>query len=288
MVDLQQHLHAAPLARGLNVGPTRMAESCSLSYRQLAWATQRYLGDDQLQAANDVLVDYLHQLQLAAHWGTGTFSSSDGQRSAARGRAATGDPLAREFGYRRGALNILNWVTDQYSQHGTKVVSVAEREAIHTLEAILHTHLPIAEHTTDTHGATELVFALFDMLGLRFIPRLRDATTLRLYLLGDPTGLPVGSRVTQPRAPAADPRTVRRHAAHRGMSLKRGWVPASLLITRLKNATPQTPLAAALGECGRIVRTNFILGDRADPPNAPGSPDSSTRARAFTRCDATS
>ncbi len=48
-------------------------------------------------------------------------------------------------------------------------------------------------------------------------------------------------------------------------SLKRGWVPASLLITRLKNATPQTPLASALGEYGRIVRTNFILGDCADP-----------------------
>ena len=46
-----------------------MAESCSLSYRQLAWAIEWYLGDEQLLAANDVLVDYLHQLQLAAHWG---------------------------------------------------------------------------------------------------------------------------------------------------------------------------------------------------------------------------
>jgi hypothetical protein len=48
-------------------------------------------------------------------------------------------------------------------------------------------------------------------------------------------------------------------------SLKRGWVPASLLITRLKNATPQSPLAAALGEYGRIVRTNFLLVYCADP-----------------------
>lgn len=55
-----------------------MAECCPLSYRQLAWATVWYLGDDQLQAANDALVDHLHQLQIAADWGTGTFSSSDG------------------------------------------------------------------------------------------------------------------------------------------------------------------------------------------------------------------
>ena len=48
-------------------------------------------------------------------------------------------------------------------------------------------------------------------------------------------------------------------------SLKRGWVPASLLISRLKNATPQSPLAAALSEYGRIVRTNFLLAYCADP-----------------------
>ncbi len=264
MSDLQQHLHAALLAWGLNIGPTRMAESCSLSYRQLAWATEWYLGDEQLQAANDVLVDYLHQLQLAAHWGTGTFSSSDGQRSAARGRAAAGDPLAREFGYRRGALNLVNWVSDQYSQYGTKVVSVAEREAIHTLEAILHTKLPIAEHTTDTHGATELVFALFDLLGLRFVPRLRDAASLRLCLLGNPAGLPVDV-VLRGRARPQPIREQYDEMLRTAASLKRGWVPASLLITRLKNATPQTRLASALGEYGRIVRTNFILGDCADP-----------------------
>ncbi len=151
---LGEHLHAALLAWGMNLGPTRMAESCQLSYRQLAWATEWYLCDDNLQAANAVLVDYLRQLELAAPWGTGTFSSSDGQRSPARGRAAAADPAAREFGYRRGALTVLNWTSDQYSQYGTKVVSVAEREAVHTLEAILHTSLEIREHTTDTHGAT--------------------------------------------------------------------------------------------------------------------------------------
>jgi len=264
IADLQQHLHAALLASGLNLGPTRLAECCWLSYRQLAWATEWYLGDEQLQAANDVLVDYLHQLQLAAHWGTGAFSSSDGQRSPARGRAATADAVAREFGYRRGALNLVNWVSDQYSQYGTKVVSVAEREAIHTLEAILHTQLPITEHTTDTHGATEIVFALFDLLGLRFIPRLRDAGDLRLHRLGAPTGLPVDA-VLRSRA---RPQRVREHyddLLRTAASLKRGWVPASLLITRVKNQTPQSPLAAALGEYGRIVRTNFLLAYCADP-----------------------
>lgn len=241
-----------------------MAECCAFSYRQLAWATEWYLGDEQLQAANDVLVDYLHQLQLAAHWGAGRFSSSDGQRSPARGRAAAADAMAREFGFRRGALNLVNWVSDQYSQYGTKVVSVAEREAIHTLEAILHTQLPILEHTTDSHGATEIVFALFDLLGLRFIPRLRDAGDLLMHLLGPPSGLPVDAVM---RGRARPQRILEQYddLLRTAASLKRGWVPASLLIARLKNATPQSPLAAALSEYGRIVRTNFLLVYFADP-----------------------
>ncbi len=182
-----------------------------------------------------------------------------------RGRAAAADPLAREFGHRRGALTVLNWTSDQYSQYGTKVVSVAEREAVHTLEQVLHTTLPVREHTTDTHGATEHVFALFDLLGLRFIPRLRDAGELRLHRLGAPTGLPV-DQVLRARA---RPDRIREHydeLLRAAASLKRGWVPASLLLVRLKSSSPQTPLAAALGEYGRIVRTNFLLRFCADPP----------------------
>ena len=119
-------------------------------------------------------------------------------RSPARARAAAADPLAREFGWRRGGLTTLCWTSDQYSQYGTKVVSVAEREAWHTLDGILHnqTVLEIAEHTTDTHGVTELVFALFDLLGLSFIPRLRDAGELRLHRIGTPTGLDVDELLT--------------------------------------------------------------------------------------------
>lgn len=47
------------------------------------------------------------------------------------------------------------------------------RDAAHVLDGILdnQTELEIAEHTTDTHGYTEIVFATFDLLGLRFAPR---------------------------------------------------------------------------------------------------------------------
>ncbi len=50
------------------------------------------------------------------------------------------------------------------------------RDSTYVLDEILdnETELPILEHTTDTAGYTELVFALFDLLGLQFSPRIRD------------------------------------------------------------------------------------------------------------------
>jgi TnpA family transposase len=168
-------------------------------------------------------------------------------------------------------------VTDQYSQYGTEVVSVAEREAIHTLEEILHTKLPIAEHTTDTHGATELVFALFDLLGLRFIPRLRDAGDLRLHRLGPPSGLPVDAVL---RSKARPERITEQYdqLLRLAGSLKRGWVPASLLITRMENSSPQTPLAAAPNTAGSSAPTS-CFSTAPTPSYAPGSSGNSTRAR---------
>ena len=42
------------------------------------------------------------------------------------------------------------------------------------------TDLALVEHTTDTAGYTDIIFALFDLLGLYFSPRLRDLADQKL------------------------------------------------------------------------------------------------------------
>jgi TnpA family transposase len=53
------------------------------------------------------------------------------------------------------------------------------------LDGLLYhqTGLQIAEHYTDTGGATDHIFGLCHLLGFRFAPRLRDIKDRRLYLL---------------------------------------------------------------------------------------------------------
>ena len=53
------------------------------------------------------------------------------------------------------------------------------------------TDLRIAEHYTDTAGATDHVFGLCHLLGYRFAPRIKDLKDRKLYTVEKPTNWPL-------------------------------------------------------------------------------------------------
>jgi TnpA family transposase len=64
-------------------------------------------------------------------------------------------------------VTFYSWSSDQLSQYGTKVIPATVRDAPYVLDELCNneTELPIGEHTTDTPGYTEIIFALFDLVG---------------------------------------------------------------------------------------------------------------------------
>lgn len=109
---------------------------------------------------------------------------------------------------------------------------------------------PIREHTTDTAGATDIIFALFDLLGFRFAPRLRDLNDRRLFVSGP---------LAMQRSPRLQPHLPRRINRPRILdwwddmlraagSIKLGWVTAALLVQKLQASPQQNALARALQE----------------------------------------
>lgn len=258
--ELPAQRYAAVLAQGCNLGLTRMAHITDLDDQQLAWTTQWYLRDATLKAAVTGLVNDQGRQPLSAAWGGGTLSSSDGQRFLVAGHAANATTLPRYFGYGR-SVTFYTWTSDQFSQYGAKVIPTTVRDATYVRDEILdnETELNLVEHTTDTAGYTEIVFALFDLLGFQFSPRIRDLGTQQLYRLG-----------REPRYPYLDARLKGSfdHALILSRwddllrvagSLKLGWVTASLLIGKLQAYPRRNPLARALQEYGRLIKTLFIL-----------------------------
>ena len=258
--ELRSHLYASVLAQACNLGPVRMARISDLTYQKLAWCTNWYVRDETLKAATTRLVNFQYRQPLSRFWGTGTLSSSDGQRFPVSGKVRMATALPRYFGYGKG-VTFYTWTADQFSQYGTKVIPATVRDATYVLDEILdnETELPILEHTTDTAGYTEIVFALFDLLGLQFSPRIRDLGDQRLFRLD-----------RQKRHPHLAPLLRGRINRDRILrnwddllrvagSLKRGWVTASLLIGKLQSYPRKNRLTRALQEYGRLVKTVFIL-----------------------------
>ena len=161
-------------------------------------------------------------------------------------------------------------MADHYATYATKVVETNLRDATFVLDGIFgleerETLLDIAEHTTDTAGYADLVFALFDLVGLKFSPGLRDLADQRLWRL-DGTAAPtlvdalLRQRVSTERISEHWDDLLRI-----GASIAEGHVTSSLLISKLQAHPRKNQLAMALQEYGRLCKTLFILRYLQDP-----------------------
>ena len=162
-----------------------MAESCGVPYDVLAWTAEWYFRAETLEAANTAIVNYHHRLPMTQAFGTGTLSSSDGQRFPVKGKSLTARHLSRYFARGQG-ISTYTHVSDQHSTFDTKVIAATAPESPYELHRILgnQTDLPVTDHATDTHGATLANFALFHLVGLQLSPRIRDLGKITLHRTG--------------------------------------------------------------------------------------------------------
>ena len=258
-----KHLYASLLAQGGNFGLAQMSRASGLAHHQLVYTSTWFLREESLKRANTELVNYHHGLDVSKTWGAGTLSSSDGQRFPVSGKHRQARSILRYFGYRRG-VTFYTWTSDQFSLYGGKAIAATVRDATYVLDEILanETELPILEHTTDTSGYTEIVFALFDLLGLTFTPRIKDLADQQLYRT-DSLDLRRFPKVRERLSKRIDTRLVLEmwdEMLRLAGSLKLGWATASLVIQKLQASPRKSKLAKALQEYGRLIKTLHALG----------------------------
>ena len=126
---------ATILADAINLGLTKMAESCpGTTYAKLSWLQAWHIRDETYSAALADLVNAQGRHSFARHWGEGTTSSSDGQRFKAGSHAEAGSNVNPKYGSEPGVL-FYTRVSDQYAPFHTKVINVGVRDATFVLDA---------------------------------------------------------------------------------------------------------------------------------------------------------
>ena len=260
-------LMAGLLADGLNLGLTRMAEACTIaSLGQLGWMADWHIRDETYALALQRLVNQQLREPLAAIFGNGVASSSDGQFFRAGGFGRDAGRLNAHYGDEPGS-KFYTHISDRYAPFHTKVIAATASEALHVLDGLLYHQSDVVAHRhhTDGGGDSEHVFALCTLLGFLFAPRIPDLKSRRLYSFSKASAYPsleplIAGRINVPliRAHWAE---ILRVAA----SIRTGTVTASLIMRQLASYPRQNGVAAALRELGRLERTLFTLDWIEDP-----------------------
>jgi TnpA family transposase len=260
--DPHRSLLATLIAHGTNLGLAAMSQSVdTLTAEALQDTSHWFLRDATIKAANTILVDHHHGLKLSRIWGDGSRSSSDGQRFAVERDSLLGSVYPRYFGYYDQALQLYTHTSDQHSVYGTQAISCAPREAGYVLGGILDndTALAIREHTSDTNGFTEHLFGLCVLLGITFMPRLKDLPDQVLSRIDRDADYGALQPLLRGRINVELILEQWDQLVRLAASLKDRLTPAHVVMQRLANANASDRLASALSQLGRLMKTLHIL-----------------------------
>jgi TnpA family transposase len=249
------------LADGLNMGLGKMARACQdYSVWELTRVATWHVRQETYERALAMVVAAQATLPMARLWGEGLTSSSDGQFFPSGGRGDALNLVNARYGSAPGT-KLYTHVSDQYAPFHVTQITATTFEAPYVLDGLVTTAAGrrIREHFTDTGGFTDHLFAVADILGFVFAPRIRNLQDKRLYVFDrgtvHPTLAPLVGRQVRPDVIRECWPEVLRIAA----SMVTGAVMPSHLLRKLAAYPKRNALAIALREIGRIERSIFIL-----------------------------
>ena len=219
-----------------------------------------HIEGEAINRALALVIEAQAQLPTARVWGLGLTASSDGQFFPAARQGEAMNLVNARYGNAPG-LKAYTHLSDQFGPFATQTIPATVNEAPYILDGLLMNEAgrKIREQYADTGGFTDHVFAVTALLGYRFMPRIRDLPSKRLYVFepksvpGDLRGL-IGGRTRQTTITGNWPDVLRSAA-----TMAAGTIAPSQLLRKFAAYPRQHDLALALREIGRTERTLFII-----------------------------
>lgn len=258
-------LMAGLMAHGCNIGVGKLAKiSSGLDADTLKHCTNWYFNEENLHEANKSIIASVDALSLPDIFRTqpdATHSSSDGRKMNVDVECLHANYSFKYFGKDKGVTNY-TFIDDRQVLFHTLVFSASDREAAYVIDGLLQNDVPMNQiHSVDTHGYTEALFGVTDLLGIAFAPRLARLNRTALYGFSSPaTYAKRGFRILPSR-------NIRRQliidhwedVLRFVATVRTRRATASQLFKRLSSYSSHHPLYEALKEYGRIIKTQFLL-----------------------------
>jgi TnpA family transposase len=260
-VILPNILNAAITGHATNLGLYGISRNCTgISGDKLSYVSNYYINSANLKNASDILIAAQQNYWLTKIIGLGERSSSDGMRFRTSHKGLYSSMHPRYFGALDRGITIYTHMSDQCSVFNTEILSCAVREAVYVLDGLLDNQnisRPF-EHSTDTAGFTEVLFALCYLLGISFQPHFKDLKDQQLYCF-DRKATSYPELFSKEKIDEALICEQWDDIIRLVCSLKMGLVKPHIIVKKLHAQETFTKLAKALVHLGRIVKSTYIL-----------------------------
>ena len=159
-------------------------------------------------------------------------------------------------------LSVMSFIDMRNMVWHSTVITSAEREAAYVIDGLMYNDVIKSDiHSTDTHGYSEVIFAVTYLLGFTFAPRIKGLGQQQLYAFRnrktsekDTTGFQPDKYINEELINSQWDQILRFIA-----TIRLKVTTASQLFRRLNSYSKQHPLYKALKEFGKIPKTLFIL-----------------------------
>ncbi|MBN8826887.1 MAG: Tn3 family transposase, partial [Spirosoma sp.] len=176
---------AAIMSLGCNLTTDRLAKaSKNISASSLETTVRNYFNSANLvQANNQVssLIERISRSGLIPHLDSDQRTASDGQKFKVIFNSIHSTYSGKYFGKDKG-ITIYSFINNVHNLFYSTVFSASDREAWYVIDGLLHNDvIRSSVHTTDSHGATEPIFAVSYLLGIDFQPRMSHVSQKLMY-----------------------------------------------------------------------------------------------------------
>lgn len=261
--------YAMIIALGCNIGTGRMAQiSKGISADNLNHLLKWYFSKENLDAANARINEMIDQLALSKIYRkntTGNHTSSDGQKFSVTVPSIHANYSFKYFGTGKG-VSAYSFIDESSKLFYSSVISSSEREAAYVIDGLMHNEdVESTIHSTDTHGYSEIIFAITNGLGVFFAPRIKNLKNqLRYTFRQNPKREyeSKGYKVLPTAMQYIDTKTIEEqwdNILRLLVTIKLREITASRILKRLSSYSKQHPIYRALKQVGRVFKTYFIL-----------------------------
>ncbi|CAA7386633.1 Tn3 family transposase [Chryseobacterium fistulae] len=252
------------MAYGCNLGLGNMVKNTTnINAESLNNTANWYFSTENIQTAIDTVVEFTGKLKIVDFLKNKQpifHTSSDGQKFYIKNDSIHADYAYKYFGKSQGI--VMHSSVDFLHRLFFPVIhSPSERESIYSLDGAVHYDIVQTEmHSTDTHGASEAVFALSFLSDIILAPRIADFEKSVLFFPQGVAPPKLENHVLNIRKLKTDHiedhwDQILRIAA----SIRLRHTKPSVLLKRLTSYARQNSLYQALRDLGRLVRTKFLL-----------------------------